>query len=321
MHLSVALCTYNGARYLPEQLASIARQTRLPNELVLCDDGSQDTTLEMLEAFAGQAPFTVRVHRNSHNLGSTKNFEQAIRLCEGDVIALADQDDYWYPNKLARIEAAFSHDAEAGFVFSNADVVDGERQKLGYTLWQSVRFTPAQQQQVNRGQATAVLLRHPVVTGATMAFRSSFRDLVLPIGEGWIHDEWIAFLIAAQARAIAISEPLMQYRRHDTNQVGAEDVKATARLRTALQTDPTVYRRRAQQYRVLNDHIAERMPEAQALRDRLWQKQAHLTLRGTLPQHGLLRILPVLRECLRGGYTYYSGSLLNAVRDLMLRQR
>src|SRR5213080_381833 len=98
--LSVALCTYNGAAYLGEQLDSIVAQSRPPDELVVCDDGSTDETVEVLETFLAEAPFPVRLQRNEANLGFVKNFEQAISLCTGDFVALSDQDDVWMPGKL-----------------------------------------------------------------------------------------------------------------------------------------------------------------------------------------------------------------------------
>ena len=91
--LSIAMCTYNGARFLSEQLESIAVQTRLPDELIVCDDRSTDGSVEIIRNFALHAPFEIRLEINTNNLGSTKNFEKAIGLCKGEIIALADQDD------------------------------------------------------------------------------------------------------------------------------------------------------------------------------------------------------------------------------------
>src|SRR3954470_19039846 len=85
---SVAMCTYNGARFLGAQLASVAAQTRPPDELVVCDDRSTDETADIVRAFASRAPFPVRLHVNEENLGSTKNFERALSFCEGEVIVL-----------------------------------------------------------------------------------------------------------------------------------------------------------------------------------------------------------------------------------------
>ena len=95
LHISVAMCTYNGGKYLREQLISIAKQARLPDELIVCDDVSNDATLQILNEFQKMAPFPIRIHRNGVRLGVTKNFEQAIALCNGDIIALSDQDDVW----------------------------------------------------------------------------------------------------------------------------------------------------------------------------------------------------------------------------------
>ena len=124
MKFSVAMCTYNGAAYLEEQLDSIARQIRLPDELVVCDDNSSDESLRILRSFAARSAFPVRLHSNESNLGSTKNFEKAICLCSGDVIALADQDDVWHPEKLAILEREFSSTPDVGLVFTDAEIVD-----------------------------------------------------------------------------------------------------------------------------------------------------------------------------------------------------
>jgi glycosyltransferase involved in cell wall biosynthesis len=102
--ISVALCTYNGERFLHQQLDSIAMQTRLPDELVVCDDRSTDRTLAIVREFAASAPYPVRVFENQANLGFAANFEGAIRRCDGDLIALSDQDDVWYPTRLERSE-------------------------------------------------------------------------------------------------------------------------------------------------------------------------------------------------------------------------
>src|SRR6266851_3311364 len=102
MNISIAMCTYNGERFLQQQLDSIAQQTLLPAELVVCDDGSTDRTIEILEDFASSAPFAVRIHRNETNLGYRANFMKCAMFCSGDFIAFCDQDDVWRPDKLAR---------------------------------------------------------------------------------------------------------------------------------------------------------------------------------------------------------------------------
>src|SRR5947208_26587 len=95
MRISIAMCTYNGAAHVEEQLRSFSGQTRLPDEVVVCDDRSSDDTMLLLEPFSRTAPYPLRIHRNDENLRSTKNFERAVSLCSGDILALSDQDDVW----------------------------------------------------------------------------------------------------------------------------------------------------------------------------------------------------------------------------------
>src|SRR5688500_18132345 len=102
LSLSVALASYNGERYIGEQLDTIAQQTRLPNELIISDDASTDSTWSIVRDFAERAPFPVRLLQHER-FGSARNFEIAIQACRGDVIFLCDQDDIWYPNKIETI--------------------------------------------------------------------------------------------------------------------------------------------------------------------------------------------------------------------------
>ncbi|HEX8242629.1 MAG TPA: glycosyltransferase, partial [Longimicrobium sp.] len=211
--ISVAMCTWNGERYLPAQLDSIAAQTRLPDELVACDDGSTDGTVALLRAFAARAPFAVRVLVNERNLGSTRNFEQAIGLCRGEVVALADQDDAWPPEKLARFEAVFRARPGVGLVFSDGLVVDDALRPVGARLWESFGITPRMLRRISRGEAFSLLLSRNLVTGAAMAFRARAAEGALPVpeGTGRIHDGWIALVAAARAEVAALPEPLLLY--------------------------------------------------------------------------------------------------------------
>jgi glycosyltransferase involved in cell wall biosynthesis len=110
--ISVAMATYNGARFIRQQLESFSRQTFLPSELIVCDDGSSDSTLSILSDFARSAPFPVVILKNPERLGHTANFLQAARMCEGDLIAFSDQDDEWLPQKLSRmLQASDGSDA------------------------------------------------------------------------------------------------------------------------------------------------------------------------------------------------------------------
>lgn len=190
---SIAMCTFNGGSYVKQQLESIAAQTRAPDELVVCDDCSTDETIQILEEFSRSALFPVGIFVNEQTLGSTKNFERAASLCQGDLIAFSDQDDVWMPEKLALLEAEFLNHPDVGLVFSDAELVDEELRPLGSLMWNEVGFREREKNLVKKGRALDVFLPGWSVTGATMAFRSRFVEVILPIPTDlpMIHDGWI----------------------------------------------------------------------------------------------------------------------------------
>mgnify|MGYP002564096947 CR=1 FL=1 len=124
MRLSVAMCTYNGEKYIREQLMSIRNQTLRIDEIVICDDCSEDDTVEIIENLIRQYDLPVRLHVNTWNHGYRKNFEQAICRCSGDIIFLSDQDDIWLPTKVETIIGYFNSNPDKEFVFTNAALVN-----------------------------------------------------------------------------------------------------------------------------------------------------------------------------------------------------
>jgi glycosyltransferase involved in cell wall biosynthesis len=316
--ISIALCTYNGARFLKEQLASIAAQTRLPDELVVCDDRSDDATCEIVNDFAAVAPFSVRLCINQKNLGTTKNFERAIDLCEGDIIALSDQDDVWLPEKLRRIEDCFTSAPGVGLVFTDAEVVDERLLPLGYGLWESVGFDKAQRRLMRSGRALDVLLPGWTVTGATMAFRATFKNLVLdiPIDLPLIHDGWIALLIATVAEVTFIEEPLIKYRQHAGQQIGAKERKLESTKAIRNTSSPFVMISIGMRALDRLSRFRDIYGCDQALA-MLGSRIAHLHARASLPQARLGRLRRVLRELLSRRYHLYSNGVYSAIEDLL----
>jgi glycosyltransferase involved in cell wall biosynthesis len=242
MRLSVALCTYNGCRFLPAQLDSFIAQTRQPDELVACDDASDDESASLLEEFARRAPFTVRVVRNQARLGPTKNFEKAIGLCTGDVIATSDQDDIWVPEKLSLSLAALEQTPRRGLVFTDAEVVEEDLRPRGHSMWDAIQFRPPARRQVREGRAFEVLLRQWVVTGATMMFRAGYRAQCLPIPPEWTHDGWIALIVSAMAPVAMIEQRTLLYRQHAAQQIGGKRLTWRELYQIARNTGPEYFR-------------------------------------------------------------------------------
>ena len=230
LRLSIAMCTYNGARYVDEQLDSFVAQARRPDELIVCDDGSTDGTAERVRAFAGRAPFPVSLHVNEQTLGVVANFEQAVTRCTGDVILLSDQDDVWLAEKLQRFEQLLEARPEVGFVASNARIVDEQLRPLGYDHWEGLRFVGSYRRRVLAGDAFGSLLQLCIFSGAASAFRASYRNLVLPFPPGWLHDRWTAQLISGVAAVGLIEEPTILYRQHASQVAGGtrQDVLRSA---------------------------------------------------------------------------------------------
>lgn len=217
--ISVALCTYNGARYLEEQLASLQGQERQPDELVVCDDGSRDKTVQLLESFARIAPFPVRIHINPVNLGSTRNFDHAMRLCAGSLIAFCDQDDVWHATRLSEGARVLAENPRVDLVFSNGQLIDAMGMRLPGRLWDKFTFDMSIRERIRNGDMLP-LVRYRFVTGATMMFRTRLREYLCPASGEWLHDGWIAALAACMGGIVDLDEPLIQYRVHAAQQVG-----------------------------------------------------------------------------------------------------
>ena len=322
MQISIALCTYNGARFLEEQLASLVSQNRRPDELVVCDDCSTDSTVALLRKFATDAPFPVHIHENSIRLGSTKNFERAISLCQGEVIALCDQDDIWVKDKLSFTEQCFVDNPNVGLVFTDASIVDEKENPLGYNLWASLEFDHASQAKIKSPAAFELLSQREIVTGATMSFRTKFRDLILPIPEdtALIHDGWIALIISMAGSLDFIDRPLIKYRQHDTQQIGAS-LKEPTEIANGI-------RERAKRRTSFAGHIKK----LEAVRERMVAKKdryefkmereidqqlKHMYTRVSISQRRLNGIPAAIRELFAGRYHRYSSGFYSLIKDLV----
>ena len=316
--VSVALCTRNGERFLKELLNSLAAQTLPPAEVVACDDASGDATPDILEEFARRASFPVYIHTNPVALGVTKNFECAIRSCSSEFIALADQDDVWHIDKLSRLTAALSAPTTQA-VFSDAAVVNAELAPLGYGMWQRVGFTPHEQRRLAQGEGFAVLLKHQIVTGATLGFKIELCAAALPIPDDWPHDAWLALIAASQGGLATIDEPLIAYRQHGANTVGGMPKPFLVEARDALRIDRTTwYREELSLWRTLAVRLETRCGLAEA-RAMLAEKISHIERRSALPAARWRRIRAILNEVTTDGYSRFARNWGSTVIDLLVR--
>lgn len=204
MRISIAMATYNGSKYLTEQLNSFTAQVLPPDELVVCDDGSSDDTLQLLEAFRQRAPFEVHISRNDQNLGYKRNFAKAISLCSGDVVFLSDQDDAWFPEKIQLMAGFMAAHPRVFVLQSDMLLADEQLRSSGRTQLQNIRAMGYSDERF--------------VTGCGTAIRKNWFNFCLPIpDEAPGHDGWIHRLAVALRVRSVIDKPLQHYRRHGNN--------------------------------------------------------------------------------------------------------
>ncbi len=319
--LSVALCTYNGVRYLPALLDSLASQRQLPDELLVCDDGSTDATQDLIAAFAERAPFEVRWHQQKERLGPAANFVAAAQHAQGEWIAFCDQDDIWHPDKLLRALAASREFRDTAAVFCNARLIDAKGQPLGHTLWQHVSFTPREQGILSAGEPWRVFVRHPVVSGAGLVVHARVRDRLAPITDHWMHDAWAALVAAASGRVVSIAEPLFDYRQHDTNVIGARP-STMADLWSILHSlDRGAYlQTECQRWEALANRLSE-IPSSNfkdATAHAVNSKLGHLRLRQELPSKPSKRWKMIAHEWRLGNYQRFAKGWKPLLADLFL---
>ena len=217
---SVALCSYNGEKYIHQQIDSILSQTHRPSEIVVCDDGSTDRTPEILVEYQKQYPEIFRIHFNEINLRSVKNFEKAIFLCSKDIIFLSDQDDIWAENKAEKIVYFLDNHAEIDAVATNGFCIDENgtvHEK--YSLWDAPVFLREKGKNIDYFE---IILHCNIATGASMAFRAALKPEIMPfpVLKDYHHDEWIAVNTARKGRFAFLNDKLFYYRTHQEQQVG-----------------------------------------------------------------------------------------------------
>jgi glycosyltransferase involved in cell wall biosynthesis len=205
MKISVCMATYNGERFIHEQLASILGQLRDADEVVIVDDASTDGTLAIVESFGDER---IRIVRQPQNRGVLQTFNRALDEASGDIIFLSDQDDVWRTDKVLKIKEVFSSGSDVTLVISDARIIDGRGEIIAETWFKSGKFHPGAWQNFVRNR----------YLGCAMAFRRSVLEYCLPFpADVPQHDMWIGIVNQLVGKTEFIDEPLMSYRRHERN--------------------------------------------------------------------------------------------------------
>ena len=303
----VALCTYNGEKYLKEQLESILSQTKQPDAIVICDDCSTDDTWNILSRFKLSSPVPVKLMRNATQQGVTRNFELAVQLIETDLIFLCDQDDVWFVNKISNIHAAFLASPRTEMVFTNAVLVDENGSDLGATLFGELQLNREEERAIARGKAFDVLCRRNVITGATAAFRRSLLSIALPFSDTCLHDEWLGLIASTLGGVVKLPDCTIKYRQHGKNVVG---VRKLSRLEIAKELWWSIQRFGSRKFTVdrityhvgLLNRIKEHPEISRSFIASCQDSVAFAEFRAALPEGFYMRWPAVLSRVLKGEY-------------------
>ena len=229
--ISIALCTYNGAIYLPVQLDSLLAQDWQNLEIVAVDDGSSDGSREILLGYASRDP-RISVHFNEQNLGFLRNFEKAFSLTKGEFIAPCDQDDWWHPEKLSGLFQAIG---DHSLAYCDSEFMDEAGQNMGRRASDVVRMY--------QGRDPAAFLFGNSVSGHALLARRSLVERAMPLHLSRYHDWWLAFVAASDEGLVYVDQPWVHYRQHPAAQtdLSGQSIDRSDHSRRLLELD----RRRA----------------------------------------------------------------------------
>lgn len=320
--LSVAMCTRNGARFVAEQVRSILIQSVVPRELVVGDDASTDDTLAIIEATVAEVlaerpamTTELRVLRRLEPLGVTGNFEATIAACTSALVALSDHDDVWPAGRLERLLPMFD-DPAVTLVHTDARLVDDQGARTGVALLEAIEASPAERGALQSGDAFAVLLRRNLVTGATVIVRRSLAERARPFAPAWVHDEWLAMAAAVTGGLRLLDEPLLDYRQHGGNEIGAGRVTWARRWQKLREPRAERAGRLVARAAALSERLTEWGATSQQQADaraKLHFEQA----RAAAPRWQPARVPGVVARWASGDYGRYARGPVDVVRDLV----
>jgi glycosyltransferase involved in cell wall biosynthesis len=321
--IGVAIITFNGLKYLPQQLESIATQTRSVHHIVVSDDRSTDGTWEFLQEWAQQSSIRVTLIRNETQLGLRANFEQSVAAVEADIIFTSDQDDVWVPDRVALLTQVFAQHPNVLLVHTDAILVDAAGRDMGKRLLGELELSGAERNAIHSGDAFAVYCRRSVVTGATVAIRSTLVPIARPFVANLYHDAWLALLAAAAGEVRLLEAPTIHYRQHGNNLVGVKKINPWMKLRHIqwqmkgpAQLDVEIDNNIAS-HRVLYERMAAHAGMSPSSLAVAAQSLAFYRGRAALPKNALPRLAIVLRHLFAGHYARFSyAPWADTIRDI-----
>lgn len=219
--ISIAMCTYNGSRYLREQLDSLVYQTYPNLEISIFDDCSKDDTVAIVQEYASKFPM-IKLYQNPVNLGYQENFAANFKACQGEFIAPCDQDDIW---ALDKIEKLYNILEDHILVYHDSELIDGDGKSMGIKMSSKLNFV--------KGKNPNTFLFFNCVSGHSMLFHKVLLEHIFPFPKKGFYDHWMVYVASHYGSIDFKNECLVSYRQH---QYSITDILGTKRKETKLQT-------------------------------------------------------------------------------------
>ncbi len=314
------MATCNGEKFLERQLDSILGQSIPPFEIVICDDASEDGTPAVIEKFRKQAPGLIRPFSNPVRLGSSGNFGRAVAETRGEAVFLADQDDFWLPDKIREMSRILSASERAGGVFSDSAIADEALNDSGIGHWECRGFSASGLESAYRSGLLPLFLARVPAAGHDMAFHASMKSLLLPFPAlAECHDTWIGLVLAALDRWCFTPEKLTLFRQHGANasQSGRRRSWIEEWREAKKSAAKNTFAWNAELYRCLLERLAGHCsPEAAGL---LADRMEHSRVRAAMDCGFAGRLPSIAGELWNGRYFRYGRGWKSVVQDLLLR--
>lgn len=312
MKISVALCTYNGEKFIAEQLNSILNQTVSVNEIIVCDDGSTDDTVNIVNSLLSKAPVVYHIEKNEKSLGVANNFLKALKLATGDYVFTCDQDDVWHKDKVKTFLCEINA-TKKDLYFSDGILVDAEGVPMGNTLWEAYNI---KYDNIIRAPIIKTLVRQSLATGAATVVSKNLINQINAIPANWLHDEWFAVVAALNNSAQPINRTTFNYRQHGKNVVGAEKQTVFQRFKVWLNNYKNLNKIRNINYERMCD-VSILAQNTEYFEIIIQAKKFWKSLLNCKNQNRIKSLVAISKLFIQGEYSRFYTGIRGFIRDLI----
>lgn len=228
--ISVVMATYNGSKFVKEQLLSVLNQTFPPDEIIIVDDCSNDDTVDIIRSILECSSIEYKLIIHDKNMGVSKSFQDGILEAQYEYIMICDQDDVWLPNKIEITKKYLSK--KTSLVVCNASLVDCKLKSLGMSMFEFIRFPlkfTKTEISLSSKEMMNLCLKRNYVTGMCMAGKKNVIKTAFPIPDTMTYDAWLAWILSMKGNTVFIKDELVLYRQHEKNVIGTTRKKENLR--------------------------------------------------------------------------------------------